>query len=224
MFGRGRSFLQNFNKLPVPQRKAFADNARKKLEEMPTPNQPLWDKLNRAVPVSEIISEYIISFTRNFLITIARKLGAVHGTRSAENLMDKVGKKEQPAEAGPSKPGTSKQENVVPKDAVELRTRQEAMICLLMPANDRAADEVEVDSSEEEGSSYEEEIEICLKDRNRAKLLEHFFGLGLEGYSMLDLTKLAENEFRVYQDSRQKFSAYMLKFDDELMNSDDDSE
>jgi hypothetical protein len=210
MFGRGRSFILNFKNTPLNQRREFADNARKKLQEMPTPEQPFWEKLNRAVPVGEIISEYVISFTRNFLITIARRLGAVHGQRSAENIMDKFAgeesqkdKKEQPSNPGPEKGGPSKPgpANEVPTDG--LGQRHDLHIFPWLSIHTAAPNSTH--QHQNPGPSTPETIQISYNDRNRARFLEYFIGLQLEDYSMLDIIKLSENEFRVYQASKLSY-------------------
>jgi hypothetical protein len=260
MFSKGRSFLQNYKKIPVEQRKAFATKARKTLEKMPTPDQPFWQKINRAIPVGTMISEYVIEFTRNFLITVARRLGAVHGQRSAENLMDKFAGQERqdnkaqpsnpgPENEGPSKPGPSNQgpsdgleegqrqqiprfpgqqsfhaanpgpsnqgpSNQGPSDGLEEGQRQQIPRFpgqqSFHAANPGPSNEGPSDAPEQEAES----IKIPYNDRNRAKFLEYFIGLELENYSMLDVIKLAENEFKLYQASRLSYEAYMRQFNE----------
>jgi hypothetical protein len=230
MFRRGRSFIQNYKQIPVGQRKEYATNARKKLRKMDTPDQPFWQKIKRAIPIGTMVSEYIIEFSRNFLITVARRLGALHGQRSAENVMDRFpGQQRQdtsnpgpanpgpsnpgPANPGPSIPGPSNPgpANPGPSDGLEQG-----------PANPGPSDGLE-QGRQPTGGRYElheqrheepQSITVAYNDRNRAKFLEYFIGLELENYTMLDIIKLAENEFKVYQATKISYESYMLQFDD----------
>jgi hypothetical protein len=56
-------------------------------------------------------------------------------------------------------------------------------------------------------------ITVSQNEINRAKFLENFMTLELEGYTMLDVMKLAENEFKIYQAKKISFDSYMLQID-----------
>jgi hypothetical protein len=105
-----------------------------------------------------------------------------------------------PANPGPSNPGLSNPgpANPGPLDGLE-QGRQ--------PTGGRY--ELHEQRHEEPQS-----ITVAYNDRNRAKFLEYFIGLKLENYTILDIIKLAENEFKVYQATKISYESYMLQFDD----------